>query len=157
MSPLAIEEFLSESNAIEGVHDKHSFQDAENAWRYIIGERAITPSVIKHTHKILMERQKLDRKYVGQFRDCTVYVGDRECSPLLLEKRIATWCKDISKAPADSWKALHVAYERIHPFIDGNGRTGRMFMNWHRLKFGLPLLVIHVGREQREYYTWFQY
>ena len=51
-------------------------------------------------------------------------------------------------------KASHIAYERIHPFIDGNGRTGRMFMNWQRLKAGLPILVIK-EKEKQEYYKWF--
>lgn len=52
-------------------------------------------------------------------------------------------------------KNHHVEYEIIHPFVDGNGRTGRMFMNWERLKGGLPILVIHEGEEQQEYYKWF--
>ena len=52
---------------------------------------------------------------------------------------------------------LHVKYEKIHPFADGNGRTGRMFMNWTRLKRNNePLLIIHEGEEQREYYGWFK-
>ncbi len=53
-------------------------------------------------------------------------------------------------------KMLHVEYERIHPFVDGNGRTGRMFMNWWRMKNGLPVLVIHEGEEQMDYYQWFK-
>jgi Fic family protein len=52
-------------------------------------------------------------------------------------------------------KVLHVQYEKIHPFVDGNGRTGRIFMNWWRINNGLPILVIHEGKEQWEYYKWF--
>jgi len=51
-------------------------------------------------------------------------------------------------------KKLHVHYEAIHPFIDGNGRTGRMFMNYWRVKVGLPILVIK-ELERHEYYEWF--
>ncbi len=64
-------------------------------------------------------------------------------------------CEDINCQ--EEWsQQLHVSYEKIHPFVDGNGRTGRMFMNWWRLTNGLPLLIIHEGDEQYNYYQWFQ-
>jgi len=53
-------------------------------------------------------------------------------------------------------KQCHVLFEKIHPFIDGNGRTGRMVYNWHRLKLGLPIHIIHEGKEQFKYYKWFK-
>ncbi len=33
---------------------------------------------------------------------------------------------------------FHIRFERIHPFADGNGRTGRIIMNKHLLDLGLP-------------------
>jgi Fic family protein len=55
----------------------------------------------------------------------------------------------------ENWKDHHIRYEHIHPFVDGNGRTGRMFMNWERLKAGLPLLVIKESKKY-DYYDWFK-
>jgi len=53
-------------------------------------------------------------------------------------------------------KQLHIQYEKIHPFVDGNGRTGRIFMNWQRLKRAkLPLLIIK-SSERQSYYDWFK-
>ncbi|MBQ3307480.1 MAG: Fic family protein [Bacilli bacterium] len=40
---------------------------------------------------------------------------------------------------------FHIRFERIHPFNDGNGRTGRILLNYHLLKNGLaPVLITHV-------------
>lgn len=155
---MSVIEFLSESNKIESVYDDRSLADAKNAWQYLASQKVITIPVIKQVHKILMENQKLERKYIGAFRDCPVYVGGREC---LRHRQIPTalvnWITKVKKA--NDWediKKLHVEYERIHPFVDGNGRTGRLFMNWHRITLGLPVLVIHEGIEQQEYYEWFR-
>ncbi len=35
--------------------------------------------------------------------------------------------------PGGPW-STHVAYERLHPFMDGNGRSGRVLWAWQRLK-----------------------
>lgn len=36
----------------------------------------------------------------------------------------------------DPWK-MHVAFEKLHPFMDGNGRTGRALWAWHMKQLGL--------------------
>ena len=36
----------------------------------------------------------------------------------------------------------HIQFERIHPFSEGNGRTGRMIMNYSLLQEGFPPLII---------------
>ena len=57
---------------------------------------------------------------------------------------------------SDNTKMIHVIFEKIHPFRDGNGRVGRILYNIHRLLVGLPIHIIHEGVEQMEYYKWFE-
>lgn len=55
-------------------------------------------------------------------------------------------------AGADALAAVasaHADFERIHPFADGNGRTGRMLIMWQALKaFGVPI-IIEVDQRER--------
>ncbi len=161
-------EFLVQSNAIEGVYDEDSFLQAQEAWRFLIKQKKLTVGVILEVHKILMLNQNLAPDQKGYFRRCTVYIGGKVAVnwlkiPELLDQMILNINDVVENAKKESeifkekiCKEHHVKYEHIHPFVDGNGRTGRMFMNWQRLKVGLPLLIIHEGEEQMNYYQWFK-
>lgn len=151
------EDFLRQSNAIEGVYDERSFGDAAHAWFYMLAQTRCGLKEIRMVHKILMRNQDIVHRYVGQFRDVDVFVGDHTMvQPTQILPAIKYWIKEMNGNNPD-WQKLHIEYERIHPFIDGNGRTGRIFMNWHRrICLGIPILVIHEGEEQRDYYTWFK-
>lgn len=158
----AVDYFLSESNAIEGVYDDDSLQQAKYAWDYLIEQPKLNGGVILKTHKILMLHQKLLPNQRGYWRTCQVYIGNREGIPYQqIPDAIAQWLYVSSKAPTaefiDEWiKQAHIQYETIHPFVDGNGRTGRMFLNYQRIKAGLPLLVIHNEGKSDHYYAWFK-
>lgn len=164
-------EFLEQSNLIENVSDSDSFQQAAYAWDYLKSEEAISIDVILKTHKILMLHQPLRPNQRGYFRDQNVFVrrGNEIIRTFpeysMVRFMIKGWTeqvkvpptfpKDDRKSLLEYWiKKCHVDYESIHPFVDGNGRTGRMFLNWQRLKAGLPILVIKY-EEREKYYKWF--
>lgn len=155
-------EFLSESNAIEGVYGTLSYKDARKAWDYLIKKDELTIPVMLETHRLLMSNQPLPPTEIGYFRKVPVWIGGREgIFWLKIQDAILDWLlemneiSDIKEKDLLSMK-LHVAYEKIHPHTDGNGRTGRLYMNWWRWKNGLPILIIHEGEEQDSYYSWFR-
>lgn len=159
-------EFLRESNAIEGVYDEDSLLQAERAWKGLKEYKRMTVGAMLWAHKVLMLNHKLYPNEKGYFRRRPVYVGYREMlKPSQIEDAIKQLVLNINdavkngKKESEIWKEKicklhHIQYEAIHPFIDGNGRTGRMFMNWERLRLGLPVLVIKEG--DYTYYDWFR-
>jgi len=157
MNDKILETFLRESNAIEEVYDDKSLLDARFAWEYLIRQAELTPEVVCETHRRLMRSQRLPKSLKGRFRPMFVRVGWRICpDPREVPRLMQNWFAKVNNDV--TWRDIqssHVEFERIHPFADGNGRTGRMFMNWQRLLKGLPILIIY-ETEKHNYYRWFE-
>lgn len=169
LSNKQVKEFLRESNAIEGVYSDEALNDALNAWEYAYRERkhGFSLEYILHIHRMLMIN--LDPSIAGKLRDCDVWIGGKKnwfISTALLKEDLRDWCEFANAIRTDSdyipqstlddaTRSLHVDFEDIHPFRDGNGRTGRILWNINRLLCGLPIQIIHEGKEQRDYYKWF--
>lgn len=149
-------EFLVESNAIEGETSTPAFTDAVRAWSYA-KKHANDMSLynLLQIHYLLMRR--IDPEIAGKIRTCRIAVGKEECmAPELVQPHLSSWIDSFYKQ--ESWESIrnaHIQFLRIHPFYDGNGRTSRILMNLQRVNMGMEPLVIHHGKEQQEYYEWF--
>ena len=150
-------EFLDHSNRIEHVYEKEALVDARKAWDYLIEKNLITVNCVFEAHRILMERF-LDEKEAGKMRMCNVMIGNNLCPDhTLVAGLFEDWRKNSGDANTEeSIEEAHVKFEKIHPFVDGNGRIGRIILNWQRIKAKLSILIVHVGKEQMEYYKWFR-
>jgi hypothetical protein len=72
-----------------------------------------------------------------------------------VEATVADWVKSLSainstENPIESIAAAHAAFERIHPFLDGNGRTGRLLLNLVLVRMGYPPVIIY-KRDRSKY------
>jgi hypothetical protein len=52
-------------------------------------------------------------------------------------------------ADPEALARMHARFERIHPFLDGNGRTGRLVLNLLLVRLGYPPAIIYKGDRSR--------
>lgn len=70
--------------------------------------------------------------------------------PELMEKLIAEFAKK-KLHPIESAALFHLKFEGIHPFVDGNGRTGRLIMNLFLMQNGYPPISVKFTEHKRYY------
>lgn len=71
---------------------------------------------------------------------------------------LSDWCEKVNdphtwedrRHPMEIFAELHAAFERIHPFRDGNGRVGRLVLNLLLVRYGYPPAVIY-KTERKKY------
>ncbi len=103
---------------------------------------------IKELHKVLKTGTSDSRKNwfaVGDYKRLPNEVGGEEtCPPEQVAERMEEMLADYlnSKRQFEDILDLHVRFERIHPFQDGNGRVGRLIMFKECLCSGIVPFII---------------
>lgn len=121
---------------------------------------AIDERTIKDIHAIIL--RGIDRKNAGAYRSVPVMIsGSRHIppQPYLVEPQMEQFMAAFKQKEADGVHPvliaayLHDELVRIHPFIDGNGRTSRLLMNLYLLKSGYtPITLKGTSEAKLEYY-----
>jgi Fic family protein len=128
--------------------------------------------LIKQIHsKVLLGKQSL----AGKYRETQIYIGDMfnvtftPCEPRFVPEKMREYVVGLQKDMAENikikdrnetpaWVSLfhnlakhHIEFERIHPFTDGNGRTGRLMLIYEMISTGLLPVDIRYSERSRYY------
>lgn len=175
-----VEQLLSEGRAVgnKELREYMEVQGYGNAadWVYShgvepgewTGDGLLTLTDLRHVHKLAMDLvwdvaphpQATDRERPGSFRehDIEPFNGGMQPAPFPdVPHLIAEWLEEVAlirdAEPLEFPEAIarvHARFEQIHPFLDGNGRAGRLVLNLLLGRLGYPPAIIY-KRERTQY------
>ncbi|SDI58153.1 Fic family protein [Natribacillus halophilus] len=137
---------------LEAINHKEAILYLEEVIRR--GEQ-LTQHTIKTIHSLIL--RGIDRQNAGTYRKTNVVISGAEHrppDPVMVQEQmddLMVWYEDNDHHPVLRAAILHSAFVKIHPFMDGNGRTARLLLNLELMRSGYVPIVIH-NHERLAYY-----
>ncbi len=140
-------------------------QDAKYAWNFFVNAfdqmRPLDESLIKNLHHELTvgtydEEMYLHGEWPGEYKIGDYVTGKYEVGapPEDVPEEIRELLDELSDVPGDQILTVaayfHVKFENIHGFADGNGRVGRLIMNYFLVNHDYPVIIIH-EQDRKQY------
>jgi Fic family protein len=154
-------EFLDEAHLSSETVEVRNYILAAERGLELIKELPICHRLIKEVHGILMHNARGDYAEAGQYRRRQNWIGPRRGSPITESFFVPPPPGELLDTGLDQWEAWlnrkddlpvliraalgHYQFETLHPFIDGNGRVGRLLVILSLIASGelrIPLLNI---------------
>lgn len=130
-----------------------------------VNEMLITVQTVRHVHFLTMNPvwqiaphpDAIDREAPGNWREHDLHAFDGGMKPPdwpLVPAGMDTWVESVNTSAArlvsgeiheplpELLARLHNDFECVHPFIDGNGRTGRLLLNLLLVRLGYPPIIV---------------
>ena len=154
--------------------DIHEILNYRKAMHVAVDSLAALPlsgRVIREAHAVLLDGVRGQNKAPGELRRTPVWIGPPGCEieqasfvPISAEKlpeAFACWERYLHAEQPDrlvQLAVLHAEFEALHPFLDGNGRLGRMVIPlflWQTGMIRRPMFYIsgYFEEHREEYYT----
>ena len=118
---------------------------------------ALTEWQIKSLHQLVLKN--IDDRNAGRYRTQNVIISGAEHRPpdyLSVPQEMETFVRQCAidrqrLHPVEYAARVHADFVKIHPFVDGNGRTARLLNNLELMKAGFPPAVLPVEKRLRYY------
>jgi Fic family protein len=120
-------------------------------------KQSLSESMVKGLHQLILK--EIDHQNAGAYRRENVTISGANHIPphhLVLPELMQKLIVEYQMAwheyhPIIRACLLHGEFVKIHPFVDGNGRTARLLLNFELMKHGYPPIVITKDK-RAEYY-----
>ncbi len=124
-----------------------------------VNTKNIDKDLILLLHKMLISN--INENVAGRFRGLNEYVRvgtyiapAPEHVGAMMENAILEYSSNQRAYFLEKIARFHLEFENIHPFCDGNGRIGRVLINYQLLQLGFPPIIIR-DKEKKLYYSSF--
>ncbi|MFA9423238.1 MAG: Fic family protein [Sedimentibacter sp.] len=138
---------------LETINHREAIIFVENL---IAGNEPLSEWNLKNIHALILK--EIDNKNAGRYRNENVLISGAKHIPpkhfeldYLMQKLVKEYNQDWEDLhPVVRATLLHGEFVKIHPFIDGNGRTARLLLNFELMRCGYTPVIIK--NEQRATY-----
>ncbi|ENA27135.1 hypothetical protein HMPREF1487_09348 [Pseudomonas sp. HPB0071] len=137
-------EAINHSEAIHYIEDIVANQEPLSEWQ------------IRNIHSVVLKG--IDQEHAGVYRQENVVISGASTIPpdhLQLRDAMADlidWYQSSTDLhPVERAAQLHTRFVKIHPFVDGNGRTARLLLNFELMRNGITPAIIN-EKERATYY-----
>lgn len=139
-------------------------KDANELFLKAFGERrSLDEKFVKTVQKCLTQNTYDTRRWQlgerpGEFKHHDYVTGKEEigAAPEDVEEELGELLSELEDVPDKNALTaaayFHAKFENIHPFADGNGRTGRLVMNYFLVMHNHPPIIIH-QEDRRAYFV----
>ena len=156
---ILLEQTLSRNVSLLEVFEAKNLARVIEYTRKKVKESELGKDLIVLVHQMLIGG--IDDAIAGRFRREGEYVRvgayiapAPEHVERMLETALLEYSSDLGTYFLDRIARFHLDFETIHPFCDGNGRIGRVIINFQLLQHGLPRIIIR-NKEKDVYYRAF--
>ena len=120
--------------------------------KMVKSKEPLSESLIKQIHFLVLADKPEDRGVYRRIPVRIIGAQHEPVQPYLIGPRMEQLLYEYGESQEPLITKLarfHIEFERIHPFIDGNGRTSRLLMNLYLLRNGYTLVTLKGSNEDK--------
>ncbi len=159
---ILLEQMLSRNVSVREVFEAKNLARVTEYKRAKAKDSELTKDLILLLHQMLIGG--INDAIAGRFREQGEYVRvGTHIAPApehverMIDEILVEYSSDLGSYFLDKIARFHLDFETVHPFCDGNGRLGRVLINFQLIQLGLPRLIIRNSEKERYYQAFRDY